>query len=50
LTEELAELKKDPHTALNKSEKKIEAVIHKIVEAENYQLGTYLKVLEKINE
>lgn len=50
LQEELKELKKDPHTALNKSEKQIENILHKIVEAENYQLGTYIKVLAKINE
>lgn len=50
LTEELQELRKDPHTALNKSEKKIELILHKIIEAENYLLGTYIKVLAKLGE
>jgi len=50
LSEELAELKKDPHTALNASEKKIELILHKIIEAENYLLGTYIKVLKKLGD
>jgi len=44
LSDELKELRKDPHTALNKSEKKIELILHKIVEAENYQIRNKLRL------
>lgn len=50
LSDEIKELKSDPHTALNKSERKIESVLHRIVEAKNYQLGTFLAVIKIISE
>lgn len=50
LSDTIKEMKKDPHTALNKSEKKIESVLHRIVEAKNYQLGTYIQVIKLIDE
>lgn len=48
LTAKIKELEKNPHTALNKSEKKIEEILHKIAIIEDYQIGTYIKVLAQL--
>jgi len=50
LEAKITELEKNPHTALNSSEKKIEDILHRIATAEDYQIGTYIKVLEGLKE
>ncbi|CAI2186929.1 13997_t:CDS:1, partial [Funneliformis geosporum] len=45
--EEIAELKKDPHAALNPSEKRLEEILHKIVEVEYRSILSLLKSIMK---
>lgn len=50
LEAEIKELKRDPHTALNPSEKKVEEVLHGAVTAEDFQIGTFIKILKGVQQ
>jgi len=48
LEKENKELRANPYTALNPSEKKIEKILAKIAIINDYQIGTYIKVLDNL--
>ncbi len=48
LTAKIKELEKNPHTALNPSEKRIDEILHRVATVEDYQIGTYIKVLNQL--
>lgn len=50
LTAKIKELEKNPHTALNPSEQRIDEILHKVAIVEDYQIGTYIKVLDQLEQ
>src|SRR4051794_12015331 len=48
LEAEIVELKKNPQTLLNASEKKIEQALFNVAIVEDYNIGTYIRILDAI--